>query len=440
MADSVIFAPALAEAFEQAGLPFPGEPEPGRMARFSTNDRDRTDRAGWLKMLPDGTGAAFGCWREGASFCWQRRDTNAPPPSQQERETARRLMEQARKNAEQERAEGYAKTAGECAALWDTLDPAPAGHAYLKRKGIVPHLARLDTAGRLVLPVFDEAGGVQSLQAIAPDGSKRFHSGGRMTGGRMFLGRPADGSPLVLAEGFATAASIHEAAGVVVVVGFAGSNLRHIAESLRRLFPRSPLLVAGDLDAHGAGAKYAQAAAEAAQPARVALPIFKDGRPAGDFNDLAQAEGPGAVKAQILAALAPPSRFKLLDAEEFSEQAPLDWLVKGLIPRRGVVAMYGPSGCGKSFLTLDLLGAATEGREWFGFRVVGAAVLYLCLEGAGGFGKRLAAYRQEVGSLAGMKVLAEQFRLNDRADEADIVSAIRAYGLAGGIVCIDTLV
>jgi len=132
-------------------------------------------------------------------------------------------------------------------------------------------------------------------------------------------------------------------------------------------------------------------------------------------------------------------RFKFQDAEHFAEQPPLEWLVKGLLPRRGVVALYGPSGCGKSFLALDLFGAIIEGREWFGRRTVRAPVLYLCLEGSGGFSKRLAAYRQEVGNLSGMQVLAEQFVLSDRQDEVDIVDAIRAQGLAGGVVCIDTL-
>lgn len=113
MADTVLFTPTLAEAFDRAGMPFPGEPEPGRLLRFSTNERDRTDRAGWLKLLPDAAGAAFGCWRAGLSYCWQRRDTNSPPPSPEERTQARQRAEEARQQAEQERAEAYALAAKE---------------------------------------------------------------------------------------------------------------------------------------------------------------------------------------------------------------------------------------------------------------------------------------------------------------------------------------
>ncbi|MDP2432762.1 MAG: toprim domain-containing protein [Pseudomonadota bacterium] len=114
-----------------------------------------------------------------------------------------------------------------------------------------------------------------------------------MAGGRLYLGKPRDGLPLVLVEGFATGASAFEAAGQAVCVGFAGSNLRHVAETLHRLFPNSPLLVAGDLDAHGAGRKYEEQAVEAGAPALLALPRFRDGRAAGDFNDLATAEDKG---------------------------------------------------------------------------------------------------------------------------------------------------
>jgi putative DNA primase/helicase len=57
-----------------------------------------------------------------------------------------------------------------------------------------------------------------------------------MKDGRLYLGKPTDGKPLVLCEGFATGASIHEAAGMAVCVGFSGGNLKHVAESLRRCF------------------------------------------------------------------------------------------------------------------------------------------------------------------------------------------------------------
>lgn len=69
---------------------------------------------------------------------------------------------------------------------------------------------RLAQDGRLLVPVLDAAGKAQSLQFIAGDGSKRFFSGCKTAGG--FFPLPArDGSkdgPLLIAEGYATAASL----------------------------------------------------------------------------------------------------------------------------------------------------------------------------------------------------------------------------------------
>ncbi len=448
MADNVIFCQSLPEAFKYAGMPYPEhEPEAGKLARFPTNERDRNDRAGWCKLFPDEDGAAFGDWRTGDAFTWQRRDTSAPPPSQQERTQARQRAEQARQQAEQEREAGYTKTAGECAALWDTLDLAPAGHAYLKRKGIAPHLARLDTAGRLVLPVFDADGEIQSLQAIAADGGKRFHPGGKMTGGRLMLGRPADGSPLVLVEGFATGASIHEAAGVVVAVGFAGSNLRHAAESLRRLFPRSPLLVAGDMDAHGAGRKYAQAAAEAAQPARVAFPVFKDGRPTGDFNDLAQAEGPETIRRQILDALRPPApAFPFAQVGELlTGPKSARWLVRGWIEAGSVALLFGESTAGKSFQALDWCACIATGTPWNGCAVQHGPVFYIAGEGKGGIGRRLAAWEAHHGTRLANAPLFVSERAAALMDAGEALSIGQAVGQLSdrygppALVVVDTL-
>ena len=247
-----IFAPSLSDAFERAGMQLNGrEPEPGRLVRFATNGRNG-DTAGWVKVFPDGAGAVFGDWREGEQFAWQQRDHDAPPPTRAERAEARARADAARAVAERERAEQHAEAAKTAGTIWAESKPAGA-HDYLTRKGIERHGARLDQRGALVLPVFDAKGAIQSLQKIDPDGQKRFLPGGAMKGGRLVLGEIADGAPIALAEGFATAASVREATGLPVVVGFSGSNLEVVAASLRRQWPQSRVIVAGDLDASGVG-------------------------------------------------------------------------------------------------------------------------------------------------------------------------------------------
>jgi P4 family phage/plasmid primase-like protien len=299
MENNVIFCSSLEEAFSQAALPFPPRPmEPGKLARFSTSNRVG-DRAGWCKLFADDAGAVFGCHRAGTSFTWQHRDVNAPPPTKAERHHAQLIAAQARQRVESERAAANADAADIAARILSVTTELDAVHSYVVRKGIVAHGARQSADGAIVLPVHSPDGTLQTLQFIRPNGEKRFLPKGKLTTGRLFLGTPSDGVPMTLVEGWATGCSAHEATGEVVVVCFSGANMAHVAADLRRQYPASPLTAAGDLDAHGKGHDYAQAAARAGAPATVLLPTFADGRDHGDFNDLAQAEGLDAVRRQL---------------------------------------------------------------------------------------------------------------------------------------------
>jgi P4 family phage/plasmid primase-like protien len=67
---SAIFqTPTLTEAFDKAGLALPAGASTGCLVHFSTCD-DPADASGWLSILADGAGAAFGCLRSGRSFAW----------------------------------------------------------------------------------------------------------------------------------------------------------------------------------------------------------------------------------------------------------------------------------------------------------------------------------------------------------------------------------
>jgi P4 family phage/plasmid primase-like protien len=308
MKDNVIFCTSLLDAFTSVGLTYPERGMvAGKLVRFSTNGKP-TDTTGWCKLYPDGVGAVFGCNREGTSYIWQLRDANAPAPSLADRKEAKAKADEQRKQADIERAAQYAKAAENALLIYGkTVDIDPQ-HNYITLKHITPYHARQDSDGNIVLPVFASDGALQSLQTIRPDTSKKFLYQGKMKGGRLFIGEPANGLPLVLAEGWATGCSIHEATGEAVVIGYSGSNLAVVAADLRLHFPDSLLRVAGDLDTHGKGLEYAQAAAAAGSTAVVVMPVFSDGRESGDFNDLHQAEGLEAVRLQLLAELDLTSR------------------------------------------------------------------------------------------------------------------------------------
>ncbi|WLI89222.1 phage/plasmid primase, P4 family [Massilia sp. R2A-15] len=299
--NEVIFCSTLQEAFAHFGFTYPSRMiAPGVMVRFPTND-NANDLAGWCKVFSDGKGAAFGCNRDGTKFVWQQRDSNTPPPTKAAQQGIRAKAAKARQLAEIERDKDYAIAAEGAISILSTSGEIDPAHPYVVRKGIKPFAAFQDRNNAILLPVYDRNGAVQSVQFISADGQKRFLRHAKLKGGRLVLGAPANGAPLTLAEGWATGCSIHEATGECVVVCFSGSNLDDVAADLRRHFPDSPLQVAGDLDTHGKGLEYAQAAAAAGAPANVQLPTFADGRDRGDFNDLHLHEGLDEVRRQLSA-------------------------------------------------------------------------------------------------------------------------------------------
>ena len=87
-------------------------------------------------------------------------------------------------------------------------------------------------------------------------------------------------------------------------------------------------------------------------------------------------------------------RFKLIRFNAVSLSSSAAYLVKGLIPRGGLVVVWGPPKCGKSFWTFDLAMHVALGEPYRGRRVQQGTVVYLALEGGNGFRARIDAYRR----------------------------------------------
>jgi hypothetical protein len=138
----------------------------------------------------------------------------------------------------------------------------------------------------------------------------------------------------------------------------------------------------------------------------------------------------------------PPARYKLLTASDLANAPSLQWMIRGLFPRTGLVALYGPSGTGKSFLALDLAATVAGGAtEWYGMRVKNCPVTYCVLEGEGGMGKRAKAWAQHHGKLLPdeLRFVTQPINLQQPLDIQDLADAIIKAGGAGGLVILDTL-
>lgn len=175
---------------------------------------------------------------------------------------------------------------------------------YMQAKGIMPHVGALTDSGgqKTYVPVIDVNGKQWSMQYIQEDGTKRFAKDSRKEGCFHLVGGIAAVSAapvLVIAEGYATAASLAEVLGHGTVAAFDSGNLPHVAKALHERYPEKHIIIAGDDDRHleatqgiNPGRVKAEEAARAVGGQAV-FPIFAPGEQAAnpkgctDFNDLA---------------------------------------------------------------------------------------------------------------------------------------------------------
>lgn len=281
-----------------AGLTPPDEIHAdGKLHRFPSSER-RGDDSGWYVVHTDGVPAgAFGCWREGLTQHWCSKTSQAM--TSVEREAHRQKVEAMRQQREADKTQRQQQAGQFALQRWQAATPATE-HPYLTAKGVQDHGVKLEGEA-LLISMRDTVGTLHSLQVIDPEGGKRFQSGGRIKGCYHAIGKPE--GVLIVCEGYATGASIHEATGYAVAVAFNAGNLESVALALHQKCPALRLILAADDDWKTPGNPGMTKATQAARAVGgwVAVPTFPADRPvkATDFNDLHQLAGLDAVRACI---------------------------------------------------------------------------------------------------------------------------------------------
>ncbi|MET3134768.1 putative DNA primase/helicase [Oxalobacteraceae bacterium GrIS 1.11] len=224
-------------------------------------------------------------------------------------ERARIKQERARRDsaAALDRANTRAAAAEVAAQEWAAASESGLS-AYLERKAVAGHGVRYAAAGALVVPLYDSEGKLWSVQRIFANGDKRMLKDGRVSGCFHIIGNAGASAWLLVAEGYATAATLHKATGYAVVLAFNEGNIRHVAAAMRALHPGAKLLICADDDGEteartgkNPGIVAAMAAAKAVSGAWCKPVGLTGGK--SDFNDLAAASGLDAVRDQIAAAV-----------------------------------------------------------------------------------------------------------------------------------------
>jgi hypothetical protein len=134
------------------------------------------------------------------------------------------------------------------------------------------------------------------------------------------------------------------------------------------------------------------------------------------------------------------SRFLPVPWESFANGPQPEWVIKDVIPRADLIVIYGAPAAGKSFAALDMAMCIARGVPWRGKRVKQGRVVYIAAEGAGGFRKRLRAYRLHHDLKGPLPFLVIQAAPNLMLKE-DALELARSILAAGGadFIVIDTL-
>lgn len=319
------------------------------------------ERRGWYSLheLQLGSGdlvlvGSFGVWR-GNDNGAKKIELRRIELSDEQRAAIRRRQAEDRKRADAERQRVHRAAAQRATAAWERY-AVDGESAYLARKGVGAFGIRFTSEGTAVVPLLDTAGHLHGIQFLrtaavaekAKRPAKEFWPAGLAKKGHFHLIGPTPTGLLLIAEGYATAATLHMATGYPVAVAFDAGNLAAVAEALRWRYKRTRMLICADDDILGkCRAKvdgqlcrapivltlhpvdcptcgqphgYVNAGVEGASTAALAVsgawmvPAFAN--PAAradawleqrakptDFNDLHQAEGLHVVRVQVEARL-----------------------------------------------------------------------------------------------------------------------------------------
>lgn len=243
------------------------------------NNCDTTEAA---QLAADVLGIDYRAAQTDPAAASQRREQLEADRQQREQER----QQQAADDAEQRRATFARLYAGMRQSV------AHGESDYLQSKGLTGFNYPVMSDGSLLLPLVDESGAVVAAQTITPQGDKRLLTGSAKRGAYHAVNAPEQPQTVIIAEGLATALSVHlMRPDALTVCAIDAGNLLPVAIQMRQQHPQTQIIIAADNDRLGdkpnTGTERAEKAASAVA-GYVAVPPtdYK-----ADWNDYHQQHG-----------------------------------------------------------------------------------------------------------------------------------------------------
>lgn len=257
-----------------------------------------------------------------AGFKFDEKIQRVSPHIIQQRQERQKQLEVEAAIEEKKTIEQQAKSADKAQLIWSSAKDCQST-AYSKKKDVMMHGTRVadwewydDSKNKHIakdahiIPLYYE-NEIVSLQAII---NEKVLKNGKLTDKFLLFGAKKQGvhfifgectNTILICEGWATGATLHEATQLMTFVAIDAGNLEHVAKYVRRKYPLSRIILCADNDQYGksnTGIKSANKAA-CSIDADVVYPIFSDlSNQPTDFNDLYHESGYNAVFERVMSA------------------------------------------------------------------------------------------------------------------------------------------
>ena len=288
-----------------------------QMAGFNVRDTDLKVSGKWesAKTFDNKAGAKSGRYIIGDNICsWINNKTQDKGSFVLDKTQIISGFDLAKKRREYEKAERdkYFNNAIKAKDKYNAIKTSPEYESeYLERKESIVDGCKIDKDGNVVIPLRSldlKPDGtivsyIRSLQTILPDGTKLLEPGCEKKGNMHILGyamtnyKPPKNykGDILVAEGYATATSIHLATGKPVVVAIDAGNLDPVMAKLTKVYPNAKFTICADNDrltelktGRNPGVEAAKLCQEK-YGCSIAIPDFShvpDSQKLTDFNDL----------------------------------------------------------------------------------------------------------------------------------------------------------
>lgn len=375
------------EAMREAGIPPLRDTRlviDGALHRYAVEGDKGRETAGAYVIYPDGVpGGYISSWRHGVEVRWKfdLEPLDADLYKRCRSPEFRKQAEAAQRKRDADRRKAQTVASEDARIRWEAAQTVPEDHEYLRRKN-VPAYGLKCREGALLIPLRDIEGHFKTFQTIAPDGTKRYFPGAPVGGGFCAIGEDVKDGPVLLCEGYATGATLHELTGHAVICAMNCHNLVTCAPALRKKYPDRKIIVMADDDAKtegNPGITAAQSAVKQGKLDGVLKPPFKTPEDGTDWNDFSHRYGAEAAERVLKERLAwacmseaerkdcarKTALSKLrCSLDETVRLDPVE-MVGGLFPKGYLSAIIAAPGVGKTWFVQKFVSDLSVGGQIF---------------------------------------------------------------------------